>query len=146
MAPNYFFLMAFVSLMMISMNSQADDRFIPVDKLPAAAKTFIKTHFSGQLISFAEKDGIINPTYEVCLVDGTQIDFDKNGNWDKIDCNVNAVPTALIPSPVISYVHSTYPDCFIVQIDKECFGFDVELSNNLELKFDKQGHLLYIDD
>ena len=146
MAPNYFFLMAFVSLMMISMNSQANDKIIPVDKLPAAAKAFIKAHFTGQHVSYAEKDGFVNPTYEAWLVDGTQIDFDKNGNWDKVDCNLNAVPAALIPAPIASYVQTNFPDCVIVKIDKERYGFEIELSNDLELKFDKQGNLFYIDD
>ena len=93
-----------------------------------------------------EKDGFFNPTYEAQLVDGTQVEFDKDGNWDKVDCNLNAVPTALIPASIAAYVHSNFPDCFIVKIDKERYGFEIELSNDLELKFNKQGQLLYIDD
>ena len=146
MKPNYFSLMALVSLMMISANTKANDQIIPVETLPAAAKAFIKAHFPGRPIAYAEKDGFLNPTYEAQLVDGTQIDFDKDGNWDKVDCNLNAVPTALIPASIAAYVHSNFPDCFIVKIDKERYGFEIELSNDLELKFNKQGQLLYIDD
>lgn len=146
MKPNFFSLMALVSLMMISVESKANDKIIPVEKLPAAAKAFIKTHFPGVHITYAEKDGYHAPTYEAWLVDGTEIDFDKHGNWDKVDCRMSAVPDAIVPAPIADYVLSNFPDCDIVKIDKERYGYEIELSNDLELKFNKQGHLLYIDD
>ena len=34
----------------------------------------------------------------------------------------------------------------IVQVDKEMYGWDIELNNDLELKFSKDGQLLGIDD
>ena len=33
-----------------------------------------------------------------------------------------------------------------VKIDKERYGYEIELGNDLELKFDKNGKLLNIDD
>ena len=35
---------------------------------------------------------------------------------------------------------------FITKIDKERHGYDIELGDELELKFNKNGKLLYIDD
>jgi hypothetical protein len=34
----------------------------------------------------------------------------------------------------------------IVKIDREAFGYEIELSSDLELKFDKNGKMLEIDD
>ena len=34
----------------------------------------------------------------------------------------------------------------IVKIDREPYGHEIELSGGLELKFDKNGKLLHIDD
>ena len=121
----------------------ADDRPIPVEKLPAAAKEFVKTHFPKSKIIYAEKDW---KRYETRLNDGTEIDFDSKGNWDKVDCKMTAVPEALVPQAIAQYVASNFPDAVVTKIDKERFGYEIELSNDLELKFNKAGVLLSMDD
>ena len=134
--------MALVCLM-VSNSCLADDKPIPVEKLPAAAKTFVQNNFQGKTILFAAKDW---NTYECHLNDGTQIDFRKDGTWDRVDCNLAAVPVAIIPETIQNYVKANFPDTFITKIDKERHGYDVELSNNLELKFNQQGVLIGMDD
>ena len=129
--------------LMVSNSCLADDKPIPVEKLPAAAKTFVQNNFQGKTILFAAKDW---NTYECHLNDGTQIDFRKDGTWDKVDCNMAAVPVAIIPETIQNYVKANFPDTFITKIDKERHGYDVELSNNLELKFNQQGVLIGMDD
>ena len=67
--------------------------------------------------------------------------------WDKIECPLtNPVPTALIPPPVASTIQANYPDAMITKIDKERNGFEVDLANGLELKFNKQGAIVDMDD
>ena len=83
---------------------------------------------------------------EVYLNNGVEVDFDKNGTWDKVDCNYSAVPASLVPSTIANYVKTHFAGAKVVKIDKERYGFDVELSNELELKFNKQGQLMNIDD
>ena len=121
----------------------ADDRPIPVEQLPAAAKTFVQEHFAGQKIIYAEVDG---RKFEVRLGDGTKIEFDKKGTWDKVDCQMNAVPEALIPDSIAQYVSGTFPNDVIVKIDKERYGYEIELSNDIDMKFDKQGTIIGMDD
>lgn len=84
--------------------------------------------------------------YEVTLNDGTQIDFDKKGVWDKIDCEAGAVPAALIPGTIANYVKTNFAGAKVTKIDKERYGYEIELSNGLELKFNKAGQLLSMDD
>ena len=123
------------------------DVIITADKLPAAAQTFIKEYFPGSDISYAKKDKeLTKTTYEVVLQDGTEIDFDSKGQWDKIDCKRTAVPAKLIPDAIATYVQTNFPGQAIVKIDKELFGYEIELLNDLELKFDKNGRLVNIDD
>ena len=125
----------------------ADDRRISPDNLPAAAKTFIQQHFPERTIAYAEKDGSFTRiTYEVHLSDGTEIEFKSNGEWDKVDCKFAPVPAALVPASIAEYVETTFPGTNIVKIDKERYGWDVELGNDLELKFSQAGKLLYFDD
>jgi len=43
-------------------------------------------------------------------------------------------------------VKANFPDSQIVKIDKERGGYDIELSNDLDLRFNAKGKVLGIDD
>ena len=146
MKKSVFFLAALVCMMMQSVTTFASDRIIPKEQLPAAAQTFIQKTFPGQTVSYAKIDFDGRKTYEVRLSNGTEVEFDKNGTWDKVDCNYSAVPAELVPANIANSVKSSFPDAVIVKIDKERYGYDIELSNDLELKFNKSGQMLSIDD
>lgn len=123
------------------------DSIITPDRLPDAARSFINEYFAENTISYIKKDrGLANISYEVVLQDGTEIEFDKSGNWDSIDCKRNAVPAGLVPDAISEYVQVNFPGQLIVKIDREAFGYEIELSSDLELKFDKNGKMLEIDD
>lgn len=125
----------------------AKDKMITPEQLPAAARTFITTNFPDNPVLFAQKDSEFMKTrYEVRLKDGTEIDFDKKGEWDKVDCKLKAVPAALVPQPIATYVETNFPGVQIVKIDKERHGYDIELSNDLDLKFNHSGMLIGMDD
>ena len=138
-----FLAMMFVGLLFSTM-SFADDRPVPVNQLPAPVHTFVKQHFQGQTILYAEKD---NNHYECFLSDGTLLDFYRKGDWKKVDTeNMSAVPAVLIPAVIKQYIKATFPGTIITKIEKERYGYDIELSNDLELKFNHQGVLLRMDD
>ena len=146
MKKSVLFFAALVCMLMHSVSSFAGDRIIPAEQLPAAAKTFIQKTFPGQTVSYAKIDFDGRKKYEVRLSNGVEVDFDKNGNWDKVDCNYSAVPASLVPTNIANYVKTHFAGAKVVKIDKERHGYDVELSNDLELKFNKQGQLMNIDD
>ena len=146
MKKSVFFLAALVCMMMQTVSTFAYDRLIPEEQLPAEAKAFIQKTFPGQTISYAKIDFDGRKTYEVRLSNGTEVEFDKNGTWDKVDCNFSAVPAELVPANIANSVKSSFPDAVIVKIDKERGGYDIELSNDLELKFNKNGQMVRIDD
>ena len=123
--------------------SCAHDRIIPVTQLPAQAQTFIKAHFADKTVAYAKQDGA---KYEVKFNDGAEVEFTRRGEWDKVDCKFSAVPDVLVPELIKNYVTTNFPGTMITKIDKERHGFDIELSNDLELKFDRTGNLMYIDD
>ena len=146
MKKSVFFLAALVCMMMQAVSTFASDRIITKEQLPAAAQTFIQKTFPGQTISYAKIDFDGRKTYEVRLSNGTEVEFDQNGTWDKVDCNFSAVPADLVPANIANSVKSSFPDAVIVKIDKERGGYDIELSNDLELKFNKNGQMVRIDD
>jgi hypothetical protein len=124
------------------------DKPVAPTQLPVAVQTFVQQSFPGQNITYAEKDlELTGYKYDVVLADGTRIEFDTDDVWDKIECPLtNPVPTVLIPAPVVTHLQANYPDAMIVKIDKERYGYEVELANGLELKYNKQGALMEIDD
>ena len=147
MKKSVLFLSALFCMMIQSVSSFASDTFIPTEQLPAAAKAFIANTFPGQEISYAKVDtDFASKTYEVCLNSGIEVEFDKCGTWDKVDCNYNAVPAHLIPASIAMYVKTQFADATVVKIDKDRNGYNVELSNDLELRFNKHGQLIDIDE
>ena len=147
MNKNKFFLVALLCMLLQSVTCLADDKIIPVEQLPASAKTFVKKYFPQATIEYATKDTeFMGTTYEVRLSDGTKVEFDKKGNWDNVDCKTKAVPASLVPAAIAQYVKAHYPNTVIVKIDKERGGYEIELSNDLDLKFNSKGKLIGIDD
>ena len=123
MKKSVLFLAVLVCMMMQSVSSFANDMIIPVEQLPAAAKSFIQRTFPGQEISYAKVDpDFASKTYEVCLNNGIEVEFDKCGSWDKVDCNYNAVPAHLIPACIAMYVKTQFADATVVKIDKNRNG------------------------
>ena len=123
-----------------------NDRPISPDQLPAAAKTFIQQTFPDLTIAYAEIEQGFKTSYEARLSDGTKVEFDGNGNWDKVDCKYKAVPAALVPDVIAKYVSANYAGALVTKIDKELYGYEIELNNGLDLKFSTNGQLLEIDD
>lgn len=119
------------------------DKPITVEQLPKAALTFLQENFPEQKIILAVKDG---RTYEARLMNGTKVDFNKKGLWKSIDCNLEPVPEHLIPQPILDYAKANFPNFFITQIDKERYGYEVELNNDINLKFNHAGLIIGIDD
>ena len=115
--------------------------------VPDAVNTFVKQYFPNATIVGVELDNDHGGMeYDIYLSDGTEIDFDANNQWDKVDCHTKAVPAALIPQAIAAHVKSNYQNMAITKIDKDYGGYEIELANGLDLKFDNSGRFLGIDD
>lgn len=141
-----FFAIGFVALVLL-MTACSDKPVMPA-QLPVDITAFIQQNFPGQTISFAKKDlEITGWQYNVVLADGTQIDFDTDHMWDKIQCAMTtSMPTALVPAPILAHLQTNFPGAMILKIDKERYGYEIELTNGLEMKFNNQGALMEVDD
>lgn len=119
-----------------------NDRPVQFKDLPQGAQQFINQHFKDiGMLSAKLDDG----EYEVMLNNGTKIEFSRSGEWKKVDCHTTAVPSAIIPAPITKYVTAQFPNNFIVKIDKDYNDYEIELNNDIDLKFDKAGNFLYAD-
>ncbi len=143
----FFLTLAIAATGIIGANA-ADQYVNDVDALPQAAKMFLDEHFTANDVSIIKIDrdfGRISD-YEVVLKDGSEVSFDPNGQWDNIEVPVTkTVPTAVVPKTIADYVAKNYPDSRIVSIEKSRFGYEAELQNGLELKFNIEGKFKRID-
>lgn len=125
----------------------SNDRVITFQQLPAAAQQFVNKHFSGRHVSLVKIDreyGV--KTFEVRLADGTEIDFDSNGQWKDVDGNDRPIPTTFIPAAVLNSLKASHPNEQIVKIKVKRPGYQVELSSDIEVLMTKQGKIVGYDD
>lgn len=138
-----------LAILGIAVCAQAKDTYThDVSVLPDAARTLIADNFKAQVsVVKVDKDFGRISDYEAVMTDGAEISFDRQGSWDNIETDrAGSVPATLVPQTIREYVARTQHGMRIVGIDKERHGYDVELSNGVEMRFDKTGNFLSYDD
>lgn len=140
----------FLILMLVgSTTGWADNRkhHATAASLPEISRAFLNTHFGEMKISYVEVDKYLLwvKEYEVILIDGTEVNFDRHGEWTEVDCRKTAVPAVIIPAEIVSYLNSYYPQKTVVAIEKESRKWEIKLDNGMELSFNKQGDLIDMD-
>lgn len=125
-----------------------NDRPIALDKLPAAAQTFLKTHFADLTLAYAVEDPkFVGSEYEVTYTDRTEVEFRSNGEWSSVERRYAAVPASVVPTQISDYVaKSSFPNQYIKKIERDAYTWEIELSNGIEIKFDKEFRVIDIDD
>ncbi len=123
-----------------------NERPISVNQLPQPAQQFIRQHFSDRKIALVKMEtDFMKKSYDVLFADGSQIEFDSQGNWKEVDCKLTEIPAAILPTPISTYITSNYPGVSAVKIEKDRREYEVKLSNRIELTFDRQYNLIDID-
>ncbi|MDR2237629.1 MAG: PepSY-like domain-containing protein [Chryseobacterium sp.] len=126
----------------------AQDRAINANQLPKTAKNFLAAHFKGVSIGSTMEDREIYGVdeYKVYLGNGMKIEFDRGGNWKEVDGKHQKLPYGFIPVSIRNYASKNFPNTYIVKIEKERWAYKAELSNGLDLEFDRNGNFRKIDD
>lgn len=143
------FILAAVMMVGALLPAMAKDTYSHDPKvLPEAARTLIDKHFVAKVsVVKIDKDFGRISEYEAVLTDGTEISFDRDGKWDNIEtARTAAVPAAFVPKAIAGYVAKNHPGVSIVGIDKERHGYDIELSDGTDIKFNREGKFLRYDD
>lgn len=117
---------------------RAKDKLITIEDLPGKAVTFIYTHYSGTKVEKVEKENRGNAKYDVIFVNGHEVEFNKEGDWCKVDApDNNTIPSKIIPSKIQGYINSKYSGWGVNEIEKTGKGYNVELVNGVKLIFNK---------
>ena len=124
-----------------------NNRMITVGELPTVSQQFLKTHFSGVDVSYAKVDEeMFDKDYKVVFVNGSTVEFAKDGQWKEVDCKYAEVPAAVVPQQIRNYVTQHFAGRKIVGNDRDRRDYEVKLDNGIDLKFDLKFRMIEIDD
>ena len=136
-----------LSLSVFALSAKADDKPIDYEQLPVAAKSFIHSDFPSLSISFITRDAdLLDTTYDVHFTNGLKLEFNSKGEWKEISNATALIDTKYIPKEILASIASRWPDAGIKKIERYRQGYEIELTNRLELKYDKHFRLVEIDD
>lgn len=120
-----------------------------VKQLPNAAQSFIRSNFKDIQVASASMESGMAKSYEVKLVDGTEIDFDAKGQWTEVKCPNGVVPETIVPKQIQDFVAKNHPDQQMMGIERNGRngrdGYEVWLKNGSELDFDRDFRLIGLD-
>ena len=142
------FLLLVVSIVGVMPMLADNDKIITREELPEQAQMFLTQHFEGIEILYAKADrdmGVVM-SYDVVLEGGVKIEFNRSGDWTSVDCERDEVPNGVLPQEVLDYVTKRFAGAYVVEIERGLMGYEVKLSNDIDLEFDKSGKFLRIDD
>lgn len=141
-------LVLLLTIMMLSIGSAMA---LPIDKytinrseLPQEAQNTLTKYFPNAKIGMIkiDKHWLKKPDYKVRFTDGSTIEFNSKGKWKEIEMKGNkAVPDGMVMKTIQRYLSKNYPDSYVRKIDKDSKGYELELSDGIELKFDLLGTL-----
>ncbi|MBE8720277.1 PepSY-like domain-containing protein [Sphingobacterium pedocola] len=133
---------------MVVVMVQAQEKIIQFAQLPQPAQSFIKTYYPKTSVSHitVESEFLTEKEYKVVLTDGVKIEFDGKGSWTEVDAQLNPVPTSIVPASIHAHIKKSFPNNNIVQISKSPRLYEVELTNGLDLEYNKKGEFVRIDD
>ena len=116
------------------------------ENLPKKAQQFIDSNFKNSKITYVKDESyFLEKSYEVLFADGTKVEFNRKGEWKEIDCRHSSIPATIVPAKILEYVNSNYQDVRILQIERDRVDYEIKLSNQLEITFDKKFNIIDID-
>jgi len=116
---------------------------IELKELPKTSQDFLQQYFSNTTIDVVKKDAEHGEKgYEVKLKDGTEVEFWKDGSYREVDGHDKPIPTGFLPQWLNDYVTQHHPYEKVTHIDYGHKDVDVDLTNNIDLEFTKDGKIL----
>lgn len=141
-------LLAFIAIIGMTVTASAADAYAhDASVLPKAAQTILSNNFKAKVtVVKIEKDFGKVSEYETILSDGTEVSFDRNGNWKNVEVSANgSVPAFFIPKAISEFIKKEQPKQKVIGIEKKRNGYEVELTNGVDMKFNSQGQFLRYD-
>lgn len=128
-----------LSVILTVVSCDKDEKEIGYDALPQKAQLFIAQYFPMAECSRIVRDKDDGTTeYEAWLSDGTELDFDKQGDWTSVDCKFSALPEGILPEAIATDIATRYPDAVPYKVEKQPVGYEIDIPC-WELYYNYQG-------
>lgn len=136
-----------MSLFSFSCKKKSDqNEIIPMEHLPQTTKTFLSNHFPQQGISKIERRDVGG--YSVDLTNGTEIDFDAQGNWVEVEARDKEALSSLSflndrsGSNIVFYLVANQLTQKVNAVKKITNGYEVTLTDSRKIHFDANGQAI----
>ncbi|RGJ89521.1 PepSY-like domain-containing protein [Phocaeicola vulgatus] len=128
-----------LSVILTAASCDKDEKEIGYNALPAKAQQFIAQYFPMAECTRAVCDRDSGTTeYEAWLSDGTELDFDKQGEWTSVDCKFSALPSGILPEVIATDIAARYPESPAYKVEKQPGGYEIDIPG-WELYYNYQG-------
>ena len=137
-----------VILLGVGLSMARDKVTTDTSVLPKNALELINKHFGKVGVNHIKVDknmiGHVDD-YDVILNNGAEIEFKADGTLKSVDCGSKSVPDALVIKPIRDYIKKNFKGAAIVSFEIERNSYEIELVNGLDLKFDRSGNFIKVD-
>ena len=135
-------LMACVLMATSAAWSAGDDELKQLDpkSLPPITQSIIKSYFpDAQVVSATKPKSKVRNGFNVTLDDGTELQFDKDGQWQRVYCGGEPIPSRMVNLKIMNHIQNGYPNTCVVMMEKDKKGnYQIQLSDGTMLLFDNQ--------
>lgn len=136
-----------IALLFVGMTTYAQKTNISYESLPNDAKDFININFPSVTPAVVLKDTeTFDVEYEVRFNDGMKIEFSEDGEWKEVKNDINCLTFGFLPENIGKYLENNHYGLCVKEIKRELKGFKIELANDVEIIFDKNGKFKRYDD
>ncbi|EAH4719653.1 hypothetical protein JYE83_000699 [Campylobacter upsaliensis] len=126
-----------ILILTLFLNLKADIILSP-QNLPNTIKEFLQNNFQAQ-VSLAQRD---DDVYEIALSDGTELEFDHNGEWKEIEARGTAISYEVLPPHIASILKNEFKENAIKEIERKINYYKIKFYNNFEIIIDFNGTIL----
>lgn len=121
-----------------------DIQVVPFEQLPERAQAFVREYFHLAQVAHVVKDyEFYESEYLVYLKGNGRLEFDGEGQWTQMEFTRSSLPLEVLPLEIRTYLAEHYPQVKVEMMEREQEGFELRLSTGRQLKFGKNGRLLW---
>lgn len=129
----------------MSFTISAQDRKIPKDQIPEQINTYIATYFPNNVVLKASFDNHpVYKKYEISLTDKVSLEFSPDYKIKEIKSKTK-LPDEVIPTQILKYVNTNYPNNVITDWELDDGNQKVELDNGIDLVFNLKGEFIRVE-
>lgn len=143
---NYFIQFTITVFAILLLSGCDQDKVLSASDFPDEISSYVTQHFPNHDITqvIKDKDGL-NRSYEVILSENVYLEFDRSRDITEIE-GESRLPDSVIPEKIRTYVASNYPEQVITKWELDDRRQKIELDNELELEFTRNGDFKRLDD